>query len=203
MSMADRDGFIWHDGKLVPWREATTRNAFAALWAAVFEGLRAYKTTSGTAIFRLREHIERLFNSAHTMMKMPYDKRLSSPRNAKWFAPTTWSPATFGQSLSMARKMGVSRRRAGALSIAGLVVLSWCRWTRERNSRQDLLFRPASHQRHDVSCEVFGDLRELHPGQSGGGRPRLHGVAARRGWLRGRGPAESLPGQNGRLTNPG
>jgi len=77
MSMADRDGFIWHDGKLVPWREATTHVLTHSLHygLAVFEGLRAYKTTSGTAIFRLREHTERLFNSAHIfMMKMPYDK---------------------------------------------------------------------------------------------------------------------------------
>ena len=77
MSMADRDGFIWHDGKLVPWREATTHVLTHSLHygLAVFEGLRAYKTASGTAIFRLREHTERLFNSAHIfMMKMPYDK---------------------------------------------------------------------------------------------------------------------------------
>jgi branched-chain amino acid aminotransferase len=77
MSMADRDGFIWHDGKLVPWREATTHVLTHSLHygLAVFEGLRAYKTPSGTAVFRLREHTERLFNSAHIfMMKMPYDK---------------------------------------------------------------------------------------------------------------------------------
>ena len=77
MSMADRDGFIWHDGKLVPWREATTHVLTHSLHygLAVFEGLRAYKTAGGTAIFRLREHTERLFNSAHIfMMKMPYDK---------------------------------------------------------------------------------------------------------------------------------
>src|SRR6476646_9253716 len=78
MSMADRDGFIWHDGKLVPWREATTHVLTHSLHygLAVFEGLRAYKTASGTAIFRLREHTERLFNSAHIfMMKMPYDRQ--------------------------------------------------------------------------------------------------------------------------------
>jgi len=77
MSMADRDGFSWHDGKLVPWREATTHVLTHSLHygLAVFEGLRAYKTAGGTAIFRLREHTERLFNSAHIfMMKMPYDK---------------------------------------------------------------------------------------------------------------------------------
>ena len=75
MSMADRDGFIWHDGKLVPWREATTHVLTHSLHygLAVFEGLRAYNTVKGTAIFRLQEHTQRLLNSAHIyMMKIPY-----------------------------------------------------------------------------------------------------------------------------------
>jgi branched-chain amino acid aminotransferase len=77
MSMADRDGLIWYDGKLVPWREATTHVLTHSLHygLAVFEGLRTYKTANGSAIFRLREHTERLFNSAHIfMMKMPFDR---------------------------------------------------------------------------------------------------------------------------------
>jgi branched-chain amino acid aminotransferase len=77
MSMADRDGFIWYDGKLVPWRDATTHVLTHSLHygLAVFEGVRAYKTVSGTAIFRLKEHTDRLFNSAHIYrMPMPYDK---------------------------------------------------------------------------------------------------------------------------------
>ena len=77
MSMADRDGFIWYDGKLVPWRDATTHVLTHTLHygMGVFEGVRAYKTISGTAIFRLKEHTERLLNSAHIFqMKMPYDR---------------------------------------------------------------------------------------------------------------------------------
>ncbi len=77
MSMADRDGHIWYDGKLVPWRSATTHVLTHSLHygLAVFEGLRAYNTVRGTAIFRLKEHTERLFNSAHIyMMKIPYDR---------------------------------------------------------------------------------------------------------------------------------
>ncbi len=75
MSMADRDGFIWQDGKLVPWREATTHVLTHSLHygLAVFEGVRAYNTVKGTAIFRLKEHTQRLLNSAHIyMMKIPY-----------------------------------------------------------------------------------------------------------------------------------
>ena len=75
MSMSDRDGFIWQDGKLVPWREATTHVLTHSLHygMSVFEGVRAYKTERGTAIFRLKEHTERLFNSAKILrMKIPF-----------------------------------------------------------------------------------------------------------------------------------
>ena len=75
MSFADRDGFIWYDGKLVPWREATTHVLTYSLHYGVgcFEGVRAYKTPKGTAIFRLHDHTKRLLNSAKILgMKMPY-----------------------------------------------------------------------------------------------------------------------------------
>ena len=77
MSMADRDGQIWYDGNLVPWREATTHVLTHTLHygMGVFEGVRAYKTDVGPAIFRLQEHTDRLFRSAHILgMKMPFDK---------------------------------------------------------------------------------------------------------------------------------
>ncbi len=79
MSMADRDGHIWYDGRLVPWRDANTHVLTHSLHygLAVFEGLRAYQTTRGTAIFRLQEHTERLFNSAHIyLMKIPYTREI-------------------------------------------------------------------------------------------------------------------------------
>ena len=76
-TMADRDGLIWYDGKMVPWRDATTHVLTHTLHygMGVFEGVRAYKTEKGTAIFRLKEHTDRLFRSAHILgMKMPFDK---------------------------------------------------------------------------------------------------------------------------------
>jgi len=75
--MADRDGVIWYDGKLVPWREATTHVLTHSLHygLAVFEGVRAYNTELGTAIFRLQDHTRRLFNSAHIyQMSIPFDQ---------------------------------------------------------------------------------------------------------------------------------
>ena len=77
LSMADRDGWIWYDGKLVPWRSATTHVLTHSLHygLAVFEGVRAYKTQIGTAIYRLKEHTDRLFSSAHIyLMKIPYTR---------------------------------------------------------------------------------------------------------------------------------
>ena len=77
MSMADRDGVIWYDGELVPWREATTHVLTHTLHygMGVFEGIRAYKTGKGTAVFRLQAHTDRLFNSAHILgMTIRYDR---------------------------------------------------------------------------------------------------------------------------------
>lgn len=77
MSMSDRDGVIWYDGKMVPWREAQTHVLTHTLHygMGVFEGVRAYKTEQGPAIFRLQEHTERLFRSAKILnMKIPYSK---------------------------------------------------------------------------------------------------------------------------------
>ncbi len=77
MSMSDRDGVIWYDGKLVPWRDATTHVLTHTLHygMGVFEGVRAYKTPRGAAIFRLQAHTDRLFRSAHILgMKIEYSK---------------------------------------------------------------------------------------------------------------------------------
>lgn len=79
MSMADRDGFIWMDGKLIDWRDAKIHVLTHTLHygMGVFEGVRAYKLQDGsTAIFRLQEHTERLFNSAKIFnMKIPFDQK--------------------------------------------------------------------------------------------------------------------------------
>lgn len=77
MTMDDRDGVIWLDGEFVPWREAKIHVLTHTLHygMGVFEGVRAYHAEKGTAIFRLQEHIDRLFRSAHILaMPMPYDK---------------------------------------------------------------------------------------------------------------------------------
>jgi branched-chain amino acid aminotransferase len=76
-TMADRDGVIWFDGKMVDWRDAKIHVLTHTLHygMGVFEGLRAYKAQQGTAIFRLQAHTDRLFESADIMnMEIPFDK---------------------------------------------------------------------------------------------------------------------------------
>jgi len=76
-TMADRDGVIWVDGEMIPWRDAKVHVLTHTLHygMGVFEGVRAYKTDEGTSIFRLQEHTDRLFRSAKILgMNMPYDK---------------------------------------------------------------------------------------------------------------------------------
>ena len=68
--------FIWSDGKLVDYEKATIHMLTPVMHygAAVFEGIRAYKTEKGPAVFRLREHSERLFESAEIFgfRNLPY-----------------------------------------------------------------------------------------------------------------------------------
>ena len=74
--MADRDGWIWMDGQFVPWRDAKIHVLTHTLHygMGVFEGVRAYKTDAGPAIFRLKEHTQRLLNSAKIFqMRVPFD----------------------------------------------------------------------------------------------------------------------------------
>ena len=76
-TMADRDGLIWFDGEMVDWREAKIHVLTHTLHygMGVFEGLRAYEAEKGTAIFRLKAHTDRLFESAKIMnMTIPFDK---------------------------------------------------------------------------------------------------------------------------------
>lgn len=78
MSMADRDGFIWFDGKMVPWREAQIHVLTHTLHYGMgaFEGVRAYHADQGTAIFALEAHTNRLIDSCKILgMKLKYSRQ--------------------------------------------------------------------------------------------------------------------------------
>ena len=77
-TFADRDGWIWMDGELKPWRDAKVHVLTHTLHYGLgcFEGVRAYNTPQGPCIFRLHEHTQRLFDSAHILgMTMPFSRQ--------------------------------------------------------------------------------------------------------------------------------
>ena len=81
MLLSDQDGVIWLDGKMTPWREANVHVTTHTLHygMGVFEGIRAYKTDKGPAVFRLTEHTDRLFDSAKIMnLVIPFDRETVS-----------------------------------------------------------------------------------------------------------------------------
>jgi len=156
MSMSDRDGFIWMDGKLVPWRDATTHVLTHSLHygLSVFEGVRAYKTDKGTAIFRLKEHTDRLFNSAHIyMMPMPYSReqlmeaQLEVVRANKLESCYLRPIAFYGS-----EKMGVSPR--GAQVHVAIAAWPWGAYLGEEGLEKGIRVKTASFARHHVNVTM-------------------------------------------------
>lgn len=156
LSMADRDGWIWHDGKLVPWRSATTHVLTHSLHygLAVFEGLRAYKTIEGTAIFRLQEHTERMFSSAHIyMMKIPYTReRLMRAQievvQANGHESCYVRPIAFYGS----EKMGVSP--VGATVHVAIAAWPWGAYLGPEALQKGIRVKTSSYARHHVNVTM-------------------------------------------------
>lgn len=156
MSMSDRDGFIWMDGKLVPWREANTHVLTHSLHygLAVFEGVRAYKTERGTAIFRLKEHTDRLFSSAHIyQMKIPFDKETINEAQkevvrANKLESCYIRPIAFYGS----EKMGVSPR--GAQVHIAIAAWTWGAYLGAEGLERGIRVKVSSFARHHVNVTM-------------------------------------------------
>jgi branched-chain amino acid aminotransferase len=156
MSMSDRDGFIWQDGQLVPWREATTHVLTHSLHygLAVFEGVRAYKTVDGTAIFKLKEHTDRLFNSAHIYrMPMPWDKQTLMEAQkevvrANKLESAYIRPIAFYGS----EKMGVSPK--GAKTHVAIAAWPWGAYLGEEGMEKGIRVKTSSFARHHVNVTM-------------------------------------------------
>jgi branched-chain amino acid aminotransferase len=156
MSMSDRDGVIWYDGKLVPWRDANTHVLTHSLHygLAVFEGVRAYKTEIGTAIFRLAEHTQRLLNSAKIyQMQMPYGKeelmaaQCQVVRENKLESAYLRPLAFYGS-----EKMGVSP--IGAKVHVAIAAWHWGAYLGEDGLKKGIRVKTSSYARHHVNVTM-------------------------------------------------
>ncbi|MDO9218705.1 MAG: branched-chain amino acid transaminase, partial [Lacisediminimonas sp.] len=156
MSMADRDGKIWKDGALIDWRDATIHVLTHSLHygMAVFEGVRAYKTAEGTAIFRLKEHTQRLFNSAKIFqMAVPYDMETilaaqiavvkANQLESCYLRPLIWVGS---------EKMGVAAK--GNTIHVAIAAWPWGAYLGEEGITKGIRVKTSSFSRHHVNVSL-------------------------------------------------
>ena len=156
MSMADRDGKIWMDGALVDWRDAKIHVLTHTLHygCGAFEGVRAYNTVDGTAIFRLEEHTERLFNSAKILrMKIPFSKEevneaqkavvKANKLESCYLRPLTWIGS---------QKLGVSPK--GNQIHLMVAAWAWGAYLGEEGMQRGIRVKTSSYTRHHVNITM-------------------------------------------------
>lgn len=154
--MADRDGLIWFDGKMVDWRSANIHVLTHSLHygMGVFEGLRAYNTVHGTAIFRLSEHTRRFFNSAKIFqMEIPFsqetmiDAQRAVVRENKlescYIRPIAWVGS---------EKLGVSK--LGNRIHVAVAAWPWGAYLGEDGLAKGIRVKTSSYTRHHVNVSM-------------------------------------------------
>ncbi|SCC92867.1 Branched-chain-amino-acid aminotransferase [Thiomonas sp. X19] len=155
-SMSDRDGKIWMDGQFVEWRDAKIHVLTHTLHygCGAFEGVRAYKTDKGTAIFRLRDHTDRLFNSAKILrMEIPFtleqamQAQLDVVRlngfDSCYIRPLTW----IGD-----KKLGISPR--GNTIHLMVAAWPWGAYLGEEGLKRGIRVKTSSFTRHHVNITM-------------------------------------------------
>ena len=156
MSMADRDGVIWLDGKLVPWRDAKVHVLTHSLHygMGVFEGVRAYETDKGPAIFRLREHTDRLFNSAHILnMKVPYAKDVINQAQIDVVRENKL-PHAYLRPLVFYGSEGMGLRAAGLNVHVAVAAWEWPSYMSPEALELGIKVRTSSYTRHHVNITM-------------------------------------------------
>lgn len=156
MTMADRDGIIWFDGELVPWREANVHVLTHTLHygVGVFEGMRAYETPRGVAIFRLHDHTRRMERSAHILgMRLPYtfdeinDACVTVVRENALSAAYVRPIAFYGS-----EGMGL---RANNLSVhVAVAAWEWGAYLGDEGLEKGIRIRTSSFTRHHVNISM-------------------------------------------------
>ena len=156
MSMAERDGFIWFDGKMVPWREATVHGLTHSLHYGMgcFEGERAYATPQGAAIFRLPEHTKRLFNSAKILqMEVPFTQNEINEATKEVIRVNRLESAYIRPLLFYgAEGMGLS---AKGLKVHALIAAwSWGSYLGQEALERGIRVKVSSFSRHHVNIHL-------------------------------------------------
>ena len=156
MSMSDRDGLIWLDGEMVPWREAKTHVLTHTLHygMGVFEGVRAYKTDQGTAIFRLQDHTNRLFNSAKIMrMPMPYSKEQLNDAQRAAVRENNLDSA-YIRPMCFYGSEGMGLRADNLETHAMVAAWTWGSYLGAENMEKGIRIKTSSFNRHHVNVTM-------------------------------------------------
>ena len=156
MSMADRDGVIWMDGELVPWREAQVHVLTHTLHygMGVFEGVRAYKAEQGTAIFRLQEHTRRLFGSAHIMMMpAPWDRDTISEAH-KVVVRENGLESAYIRPMFFYGSEGMGLRADNLRVHAIVAAWEWGAYLGAENMEKGIRIKTSSYTRHHVNITM-------------------------------------------------
>ena len=158
MSMADRDGFIWKDGKLVPWREATTHVLTHTLHygMGVFEGVRCYPQADGSiAVFRLQDHTTRLFNSAKIfLMNIPWTAEQLNDAQREVVRANKLKEACYLRPIAFygSEKMGVAAR--GNTVHVAIAAWPWGAYLGAEGMEKGIRVKTSSFLRHHVNVTM-------------------------------------------------
>jgi len=149
---------------MVPWRDATTHVLTHSLHygLAVFEGVRAYKTAAGTGIFRLKEHTDRLFNSAKVfMMEIPYSReQLAEAQREVVRANKLESCYLRPLAFYGSEKMGVSPK--GASVHVAIAAWPWGAYLGEEGLLKGIRVKTSSFQRHHINVSMVRSKTSGH-----------------------------------------
>lgn len=155
-TMSDRDGVIWLDGEMVPWRDAKVHVLTHTLHYGMgaFEGVRAYEAEQGTSIFRLKEHTDRLINSTKILnMPMPYDKEtLNEAQRAAVRENNLKSAYIRPMAFYGSEGMGL---RADNLKVHVMIAAwEWGAYMGEENLTRGIKVATSSYSRHHVNVTM-------------------------------------------------
>ncbi len=156
MSMADRDGVIWLDGQMVPWREAQIHVLTHTLHygMGVFEGVRAYRTERGAAIFRLQDHTRRLFNSAKILgITLPYTADVLNAAQVASVRDNSLERA-YLRPMCFLGSEGMGLRADNLLVHAMVAAWPWGSYLGDDGIEKGIRIRTSSFSRHHVNVTM-------------------------------------------------